>query len=57
MCIRDRAETPLSRELSRELKRRGFRFVGPTVAYSFMQAVGLVNDHTTGCFRFAELTR
>ena len=51
------AETPLSRELSRELKRRGFRFVGPTVAYSFMQAVGLVNDHTTGCFRFAELTR
>ena len=51
------AETELSRELSRDLKRRGFRFVGPTVCYAFMQAVGLVNDHTTDCFRFAELTR
>jgi DNA-3-methyladenine glycosylase I len=51
------AETDLSRALSRDLKRRGFRFVGPTVCYAFMQAVGLVNDHTTGCFRFAELTR
>ena len=49
------AETELSRALSRDLKRRGFRFVGPTVCYSFMQAVGLVNDHTTDCFRFAEL--
>jgi DNA-3-methyladenine glycosylase I len=51
------AETELSRALSRDLKRRGFRFVGPTVCYAFMQAVGLVNDHTTGCFRFRELTR
>jgi DNA-3-methyladenine glycosylase I len=51
------AETDLSRALSRDLKRRGFRFVGPTVCYAFMQAVGLVNDHTTDCFRFAELTR
>lgn len=50
------AETPLSRELSRDLKRRGFRFVGPTVCYAFMQAAGLVNDHTVGCFRYAELT-
>ena len=49
------AETPLSRKLSRDLKRRGFRFVGPTVCYAFMQAVGLVNDHVTGCFRHAEL--
>jgi DNA-3-methyladenine glycosylase I len=49
------AETPLSRELSRDLKRRGFRFVGPTVMYAFMQAAGLANDHTTDCFRFAEL--
>ena len=49
------AETELSRALSRDLKRHGFRFVGPTVCYSFMQAVGLVNDHTTDCFRFAEL--
>jgi DNA-3-methyladenine glycosylase I len=50
------AETDLSRALSRDLKRRGFRFVGPTVCYSFMQAVGLANDHTVDCFRFAELT-
>ena len=50
------AETDLSRALSRDLKRRGFRFVGPTVCYSFMQAVGLVNDHVTSCYRFAELT-
>ena len=51
------AETELSRALSKDLKRRGFRFVGPTVCYAFMQAVGLVNDHTVDCFRFAELTR
>jgi DNA-3-methyladenine glycosylase I len=49
------SETPASRELSRDLKRRGFRFVGPTVCYAFMQAVGLVNDHVIGCFRYAEL--
>jgi DNA-3-methyladenine glycosylase I len=49
------SETPVSRELSRDLKKRGFRFVGPTVCYAFMQAVGLVNDHVTGCFRDAEL--
>jgi DNA-3-methyladenine glycosylase I len=51
------AETDLSRALSRDLKRRGFRFVGPTVCYAFMQAVGLVNDHVVDCFRFRELTR
>lgn len=51
------AETPLSKALSKDLKRRGFRFVGPTVCYAFMQAVGLVNDHTVDCFRFEELTR
>jgi DNA-3-methyladenine glycosylase I len=45
------AETPLSRELSKDLKKRGFRFVGPTVCYSFMQATGLVDDHTVDCFR------
>ncbi len=49
------AETDLSRALSRDLKQRGFRFVGPTVCYAFMQAVGMVNDHTTDCFRFKEL--
>ena len=45
------AETAESRELSRELKRRGFRFVGPTVCYALMQAAGLVDDHVTSCFR------
>jgi DNA-3-methyladenine glycosylase I len=50
------AETPLSKALSKDLKRRGFRFVGPTVCYAFMQAVGLVNDHTVDCFRLSELT-
>ncbi|MDH5279747.1 MAG: DNA-3-methyladenine glycosylase I, partial [Thermoleophilia bacterium] len=50
-----RAETELSRALSKDLKKRGFRFVGPTVCYALMQAVGLVNDHTADCFRFKEL--
>ena len=49
------AETPESRAMSKELKRRGFAFVGPTVCYAFMQAVGLVNDHATFCFRHREL--
>jgi DNA-3-methyladenine glycosylase I len=51
------AETDLSRKLSKDLKKRGFRFVGPTVCYALMQAVGMVNDHTIDCFRFAELAR
>jgi DNA-3-methyladenine glycosylase I len=50
------AETPASRAMSKGLKRLDFRFVGPTVCYSLMQGVGLVNDHVTSCFRFAELT-
>ncbi|MDX6447616.1 MAG: DNA-3-methyladenine glycosylase [Gaiellaceae bacterium] len=45
------AETAESKALSKDLKRRGFRFVGPTVCYAFMQAVGLVDDHVAGCFR------
>jgi DNA-3-methyladenine glycosylase I len=49
------AETPVSRTMSKEMKRRGFRFVGPTVCYAFMQACGLVNDHVVGCFRRAEI--
>jgi DNA-3-methyladenine glycosylase I len=51
------AETPESKAMSKELKRRGFRFVGPTICYAFMQAVGMVNDHTAGCFRYAEVQR
>ena len=43
------AETPESRALAKELKRRGWRFVGPTTVYAFMQAMGLVNDHLHGC--------
>ena len=43
--------------MSKDLKRRGFRFVGPTICYAFMQAVGMVNDHTTGCFRHRELAQ
>jgi DNA-3-methyladenine glycosylase I len=48
-------QTPESRRMSRDLKRRGFRFVGPVVCYSLMQAVGMVNDHLVGCFRFREI--
>jgi DNA-3-methyladenine glycosylase I len=47
------AETAESRAMSKDLKRRGFRFVGPTVCYAFMQAAGLVDDHTVDCFRSA----
>jgi DNA-3-methyladenine glycosylase I len=50
------ATTPESDAMSRTLKRLGFKFVGSTVCYAFMQAVGMVNDHTTDCFRHAELT-
>jgi DNA-3-methyladenine glycosylase I len=49
-----RPETDLSRKISKELRARGFNFVGPTIVYAFMQAVGMVNDHLTGCFRHAE---
>jgi DNA-3-methyladenine glycosylase I len=47
------AETPLSRQMSKELKRRGFKFCGPTIVYAFMQAVGMVNDHLVTCHRHA----
>jgi DNA-3-methyladenine glycosylase I len=49
------AETAESKAMSKDLKKRGFRFVGPTVCYAFMQACGLVNDHTVDCFRYAEV--
>lgn len=51
------AETDESRAMSRELRRRGFRFVGPTICYAFMQSAGLVNDHQVDCFRWAEVQR
>ena len=49
------AKTPVSDALSKDLKRRGFRFVGSTICYAFMQAVGMVNDHTIDCFRYRRL--
>lgn len=50
------AETDVSRALSRDLRRRGFSFVGPTIVYAFMQSAGLVNDHLVDCFRHLELS-
>ena len=49
------ARTPLSEALSKDLKRRGFNFVGATICYAFMQAVGMVNDHVVTCFRYEEV--
>jgi DNA-3-methyladenine glycosylase I len=49
------AETEASRVMSRDLRRRGFRFVGPTICYALMQSAGLVNDHDLACFRWAEV--
>ena len=48
------ASTPASEAMSKALKKLGFRFVGPTICYAFMQAVGMVNDHVTSCFRWKE---
>lgn len=50
------AKTPESDAMSKDLKRRGFKFVGSTICYAFMQAVGMVNDHLVGCFRHRELS-
>ena len=49
------AKTPEAEAMSKDLLRRGFKFVGPTICYAFMQAVGMVNDHVTDCFRFRQL--
>jgi DNA-3-methyladenine glycosylase I len=51
------AETPVSRALSKELAKRGFKFVGPTIVYAFMQAVGMVNDHVVKCHRHDAVAR
>jgi len=59
--LRDFSEMPPeseeSRAMSRDLKRRGFKFVGPTICYAFMQAVGMVNDHLVHCFRYDEIRK
>ena len=51
------AETPISRAMSKELARRGFKFVGPSIVYAFMQATGMVNDHLLACYRHAQCAR
>ncbi|MBN2805633.1 MAG: DNA-3-methyladenine glycosylase I [Prolixibacteraceae bacterium] len=51
------AQTPLSIEIAKDLKKRGFRFLGPTVMYAHMQATGMVNDHYTSCFRHPDLVQ
>ncbi|MBI4963140.1 MAG: DNA-3-methyladenine glycosylase I [Desulfomonile tiedjei] len=50
------AKTREAEAMSKDMKRRGFKFVGPTICYAFMQTIGMVNDHTTDCFRFRELS-
>jgi DNA-3-methyladenine glycosylase I len=49
------ASSPLSEKISKEMKGRGFKFVGPTIVYAWMQAVGIVNDHSTKCFRRSQV--
>ena len=51
------ALTPLSEQVSKDLKRRGFKFVGPTIVYAWMQAVGIVNDHSSRCFRRSQVAK
>jgi DNA-3-methyladenine glycosylase I len=51
------SKTEISETISKDLKKRGFKFVGPTTIYSFMQAVGMVNDHTTDCFKYEEINQ
>ncbi len=60
-AIKDRSEAIVtsaqSDAMSKDLKKRGFKFVGSTICYAFMQAVGMINDHTTDCFRYNEVTK
>ncbi len=49
------SNTELSNRISKDMKKRGFKFIGSTIIYSFLQAIGIVNDHTTDCFRYSEL--
>ncbi len=51
------AQTEISNLMSKDLKKRGFTFVGPTICYAFMQATGMVNDHVVGCHRYKELKK
>ena len=49
--------TPLSETMARQLKKDGFKFVGSTICYAYMQAIGMVNDHVVGCFRHRQLAK
>jgi len=49
------AKTALAEQISKDLKKRGFNFVGPTIVYAHMQATGMVNDHVVGCFRYKDI--
>ncbi len=51
------SETEVSKKMSKDMKKRGFRFIGPTICYAFMQAVGMVNDHVAGCFRYKHVKK
>ena len=51
------ASTPKSDAMSKDLKKRGFTFVGSTICYAMMQAIGMVNDHEVGCFRYKQVQR
>ncbi|MBW2690517.1 MAG: DNA-3-methyladenine glycosylase I, partial [Deltaproteobacteria bacterium] len=51
------AHTKISNQLSKDLKKRGFNFIGPTICYAFMQSIGMVNDHTIDCFRYREINQ
>ncbi len=51
------AQTEISNLMSKDLKKRGFTFVGPTICYAFMQAIGMVNDHVIGCYRYKQLKK
>ena len=51
------SKTILSEKITKDLKKRGFKFVGPTIIYAFMQAIGLVNDHLVKCFRHKEISK
>jgi DNA-3-methyladenine glycosylase I len=51
------SKTETSEAMSKDMKKRGFKFVGPVICYSFMQAVGMVNDHLTRCFRYDEISK
>lgn len=48
--------TELSKQISKDMKKRGFKFIGPTIIYAFMQAIGVVNDHEISCFRYSEIS-